>query len=169
MSGFIRLRTELIKQLVSHGLTNFKVMDACCPANCSLTADLVSGLRKWKKSQPRTVFTLLTLGTKRLLSVCLPVWQQWWLLKATTQVEGNQLFISGVVSAVRGDRCCPEWATAITTHFPMWSLEVSLEAREDNCGDTEGTGRFTLTVSGSKLILIGILLPSFESWNGFWQ
>jgi hypothetical protein len=31
MSGFIQLRTNLIKQLVSHGLTNFKVMDACCP------------------------------------------------------------------------------------------------------------------------------------------
>ncbi len=52
MSGFIQLRTSLIKQLVSHGLTNFKVMDACCPTNCSLTADIGERIVEMRKITP---------------------------------------------------------------------------------------------------------------------
>jgi hypothetical protein len=40
LTGFVQLRTNLIRQLVSHGLTNFKVMDLCCATNCSLTASV---------------------------------------------------------------------------------------------------------------------------------
>jgi hypothetical protein len=49
MSGFIQLRTCLIKQLVSHGLTNFKVMDSCCATNCSLTANISEQIVEMRK------------------------------------------------------------------------------------------------------------------------
>ncbi len=40
LTGFVQLRNDLIRQLLSHGLTNFKVMDSCCATNCSLTANV---------------------------------------------------------------------------------------------------------------------------------
>jgi hypothetical protein len=40
MSGFVRLKNELIKQLVSHGVTNFKVMDSCCVTSAPTTASI---------------------------------------------------------------------------------------------------------------------------------
>jgi hypothetical protein len=53
MSGFIQLRTSLIKQLVSHGLTNFKVMDSCCATNCSLTASISERIVELRKVTSR--------------------------------------------------------------------------------------------------------------------
>jgi hypothetical protein len=40
MSGFVRLKNELIKQLVSQGVTNFKVMDSCCVMSVPTTASI---------------------------------------------------------------------------------------------------------------------------------
>jgi hypothetical protein len=40
MSGFIKMRNGLIKQLVVAGLNNFKVMDSCCATACKGTAGL---------------------------------------------------------------------------------------------------------------------------------
>jgi hypothetical protein len=40
MSGFVRLKNELIKQLVSQGVTNFKVMDSCCVTSVPTTASI---------------------------------------------------------------------------------------------------------------------------------
>jgi hypothetical protein len=48
LSGFIQLRNELIRCLVQHGLTNFKVLDVCCATTCTTTSNLpdrVNGLR----------------------------------------------------------------------------------------------------------------------------
>ncbi len=44
LDGYVRLRNELIKQLVSHGLTKFKVMDSCCMTMCSKTAGIAERL-----------------------------------------------------------------------------------------------------------------------------
>ncbi len=49
LTNFVQLRNELIKQLVSEGITNFKVMDLCCVTNCSLTANTASRLEELKK------------------------------------------------------------------------------------------------------------------------
>ncbi len=49
LTGFIGLRNNLIKLLVSSGLTNFKVLDSCCVTNCATTANLperLEGLQK---------------------------------------------------------------------------------------------------------------------------
>ncbi len=66
MSGFIRLRTDLIKQLVSLGLTNFKVMDACCPANCSLTADISERITEMKKITAKDGVDFVDAGYQKI-------------------------------------------------------------------------------------------------------
>jgi hypothetical protein len=38
LAGFLQLRTDLIRQLVQCGLTNFKVLDSCCTTSCEKTA-----------------------------------------------------------------------------------------------------------------------------------
>ncbi len=40
MSGFVRLKNELIKHLVSLGVTNFKVMDSCCATSASTNSSI---------------------------------------------------------------------------------------------------------------------------------
>jgi hypothetical protein len=39
LSGFLQLRNNMIKTLVSAGVTNFKVLDACCTTDCDKTAN----------------------------------------------------------------------------------------------------------------------------------
>jgi hypothetical protein len=39
LSGFLELRNNLIKTLVAAGVTNFKVLDACCTTDCDNTAN----------------------------------------------------------------------------------------------------------------------------------
>ncbi len=39
LTGFLKLRNDLIKLLVTAGITNFKVLDACCTTNCATTAN----------------------------------------------------------------------------------------------------------------------------------
>jgi hypothetical protein len=48
MSGFVRLKNDLIKQLVSHCVTNFKVMDSCCVTSCSTTSPINERLTELK-------------------------------------------------------------------------------------------------------------------------
>ncbi len=48
LSRFIEIRNSLIRQLVSAGLTNFRVMDTCCTTVCPVTAcveERIKGLR----------------------------------------------------------------------------------------------------------------------------
>jgi hypothetical protein len=49
LTNFVQLRNELIKHLVSEGLTNFKIMDSCCVTNCGLTANTASRPEELKK------------------------------------------------------------------------------------------------------------------------
>jgi hypothetical protein len=46
LSGFIQQRNELIKSLVQNGLTNFKVLDACCVTMCATTASISDRLNE---------------------------------------------------------------------------------------------------------------------------
>ncbi len=48
LTGFTEMRNNLIRQLVSAGLNNFRVMDVCCTTSCPVTAckdDRLKGLR----------------------------------------------------------------------------------------------------------------------------
>ncbi len=49
MSGFVRLKNDLIKQLVHNGLSNFKVMDTCCVTAVPATAKIGERLAELKE------------------------------------------------------------------------------------------------------------------------
>jgi hypothetical protein len=70
MSGFIQLRNSLIKLLVSHGLSNFKVMDACCPTNCSLTADIGERIVELKKITAKDGVHFIDAGYRKIAERC---------------------------------------------------------------------------------------------------
>ncbi len=70
MSGFIQLRTSLIKLLVSHELSNFKVMDACCPTNCSLTADIGEQIVELKKITAKDGVHFIDAGYRKIAERC---------------------------------------------------------------------------------------------------
>ncbi len=46
LSGFIN---DLIKLLVHHGLTDFKVMDSCCTTTCAPTSNIPGHLNELRK------------------------------------------------------------------------------------------------------------------------
>jgi hypothetical protein len=48
LSGFQQLRGSLIKQLVSAGVKNFKVLDTCCTTTCATTANTKTRLSELK-------------------------------------------------------------------------------------------------------------------------
>ncbi len=70
MSGFIQLRTSLIKQLAAQGLTNFKVMDACCPTNCSLTADISERIVEMRKITAKDGVHFVDAGYRKIAERC---------------------------------------------------------------------------------------------------
>jgi hypothetical protein len=70
MSGFIQLRSSLIKLLVSYGISNFKVMDACCPTNCSLTASVGERIVELKKVTAKDGVHFIDAGYKKLAERC---------------------------------------------------------------------------------------------------
>jgi hypothetical protein len=48
LTGFLQQRGELIKTLVAAGVTNFKVLDACCTTTCATTANTKTRLTDLK-------------------------------------------------------------------------------------------------------------------------
>jgi hypothetical protein len=50
MSGFLKLRNDLIKQLVQSGLTDFKVLDSCCITECKQTADIPERIKSLRET-----------------------------------------------------------------------------------------------------------------------
>jgi lysophospholipase L1-like esterase len=76
MGGFIQLRANLIKQLATQGLTNFKVMDACCPTNCSLTADISERIVEMKKITAKDGVHFVDAGYRKIaerVTACIAV------------------------------------------------------------------------------------------------
>jgi lysophospholipase L1-like esterase len=68
MSGFVRLKNELIKQLVSHGVTNFKVMDSCCVTSVPTTATIGERLSELKKMSSGDGIHFTAEGYKNMAS-----------------------------------------------------------------------------------------------------
>jgi hypothetical protein len=50
LTGFLRQRTDMIRQLVQSGLTNFKVLDSCCTTNCAATASIPERIAALQKT-----------------------------------------------------------------------------------------------------------------------
>jgi hypothetical protein len=70
LTGYIRLRNELIKQLVSHGLTSFKVMDICCMTDCAKTANITERLRSLRSIMAKDDTHFVCDGYKNLAERC---------------------------------------------------------------------------------------------------
>ncbi len=49
LANFLQLRHSLIRQLVSRGLTNFKVLDTCCTTTCISTATITHRLAELRQ------------------------------------------------------------------------------------------------------------------------
>jgi hypothetical protein len=71
LTGYIRLRNELIKQLVSHGLSSFKVMDICCMTQCPKTASTAERLRELRVIMAKDDTHFLEDGYKNLAERCM--------------------------------------------------------------------------------------------------
>ncbi len=66
MSGFLKLRNDLIKQLVQSGLTEFKVLDSCCITNCKQTADIPERLKSLRETALQDGVHFNSVGYKHL-------------------------------------------------------------------------------------------------------
>jgi hypothetical protein len=71
LTGYIRLRNELIKQLVSHGITSFKVMDSCCMTTCSKTASIADRLKELREVMAKDDTHFLEPGYKNIADRCM--------------------------------------------------------------------------------------------------
>ncbi len=67
ITGYIRL----IKQLVSHGLSSFKVMDICCMTNCAKTASTTERLKALRAIMAKDDTHFLADGYKNLAERCM--------------------------------------------------------------------------------------------------
>jgi hypothetical protein len=71
LTGYIRLRNELIKQLVSHGLSSFKVMDSYCMTQCPKTASIAERLKELRGIMAKDDTHFLEAGYKNLAERCM--------------------------------------------------------------------------------------------------
>jgi hypothetical protein len=70
MSGFIKLRNGLIKQLVDSGLNNFKVMDSCCATTCKGTAGLPERITALRNVTSKDGVHFVQEGYKNIAERC---------------------------------------------------------------------------------------------------
>ncbi len=66
LAGFVQMRNYLIRQLVSHRLTNFKVIDLCCATNCSLTANVWEWIVELRKVTAKDGVHLIDDGYRNI-------------------------------------------------------------------------------------------------------
>jgi hypothetical protein len=110
MGGFIQLRANLIRLLVSSGLTNFKVMDSCCATNCPLTASVSERIGELRKVTSKDGVHFIDDGYRNIAERC-----------------------TRCISATLSDDCKPTCSRKPTVHFwrgfrsPKGSLMPKLE------------------------------------------
>jgi hypothetical protein len=68
LANFQQLRHCLIRQLVSRGLTNFKVLDTCCTTNCTNTATITHRLAQLKQVTAKDGVHFIAQGYANLAS-----------------------------------------------------------------------------------------------------
>jgi hypothetical protein len=71
LQGFVHLRTNLIRLLVTQGKTNFKVMDSCCMTNCATTADTEERIKNLRKITAKDGVHFVDEGYRTLAKRCL--------------------------------------------------------------------------------------------------
>jgi hypothetical protein len=68
LSGFLQLRNDLIKNLVAAGVTNFKVLDACCTTAGATTANTKTRITDLKRVTARDGIHFTAEGYQNLAS-----------------------------------------------------------------------------------------------------
>ncbi len=74
LAGFLQLRTDLIRQLVQSGLTNFKVLDSCCTTSCEKTAIIPERIISLKETTKKDGVHFTEKGNENLAvraTICL--------------------------------------------------------------------------------------------------
>ncbi len=66
LTGFLKLRTELIRILVTAGVTNFKVLDACCTKLCATTANTKTRITDLKQVTAKDGVHFVAAGYQNL-------------------------------------------------------------------------------------------------------
>jgi hypothetical protein len=66
LSSFLQQRNNLIKILVSAGVQNFKVLDACCTTNCATTANTKTRLSDLKQVTAKDGIHYMAAGYRNL-------------------------------------------------------------------------------------------------------
>ncbi len=98
LAGYIRLRNELIKQLVSHGLSSFKVLDSCCMTTCSKTASIAERLKTLCEIMAKDDTHFLEAGYKNIADRCMSCIQQIANVEKTTTKNSGPYFWRGFKS-----------------------------------------------------------------------
>ncbi len=63
---FLQLRTDLIRQLVQSGLSNFKVLDSCCTTSCEKTANIPERIISLKETTKKDGIHFTETGNSHL-------------------------------------------------------------------------------------------------------
>jgi hypothetical protein len=66
LTGFLKLRNELIRLLVSAGIKNFKVLDSCCTTACTTTANTKNRLTNLKSVTAKDGIHYVAAGYQNL-------------------------------------------------------------------------------------------------------
>jgi hypothetical protein len=66
LSDFIKLRNALIRNLVQSGITDFKVMDACCTTACAPMENIPARLAELEKVTAKDGIHLAEKGRQNL-------------------------------------------------------------------------------------------------------
>jgi hypothetical protein len=98
LAGYIRLRNELIKQLVSHGLSSFKVLDSCCMTTCSKTASIAERLKTLREIMAKDDTHFLEAGYKNIADRSMNCIQQIANVEKTTTKKSGPYFWRGFKS-----------------------------------------------------------------------
>ncbi len=98
LAGYIRLRNELIKQLVSHGLSSFKVLDSCCMTTCSKTTSIAERLKTLREIMAKDDTHFLEAGYRNIAERCMTCINQIANVEKTTVKKSGPYFWRGFKS-----------------------------------------------------------------------
>ncbi len=99
LTGFLNLRNELIRYLVQHGLTDFKVLDTCCNTGCTTTASVPERLKVLMQATAKDGVHLNAIGYSHLTERATQCFKR--MLLETRKRLGNSLPFSGEVFGAR--------------------------------------------------------------------
>ncbi len=136
LAGFVLLRQELIRQLVQHGLTEFKVLDSCCNTDCITTASVTERLNGLRIATAKDGVHLTPTGYSNLAGRATNCLKQMLATQPRTSRKNQTFFWRGFRS-VRGS----SWARSGHLSIHKDSLVHRGAVRGSARGDRRGHAR----------------------------